>query len=910
MKYNSTNSLIPSEGVRFVKVGQCYDNVVKDFKGSNYVFDFRKLKTEGLLSVEKGLGKKTVEIASEYSQKSWAEQIGIAVEASAKFGTLKAAASYSLSMASATAANRFNLTAVVTNFEIGRKLEIINYLTNREKLMDCMNPTIAADLNDMVGEKNIAKKYKKYLDFIERYGHGCVVQTMLIGGCFMELSFDMTDSSSASSFQHDAKVGVKSSGGLDLNMAGQWAGQREEECGFQDYKFTQVIIPIGNPLETWVNQMKAAIDEDIENTKKKTGKKATIPDSPWTPTFIDIKPFTKEELAEEKEKRAETFIDKGKEDINNGNLFEAYRTLLMAKKLKVKEEEVEAQLQACETQINEEFSGIDKNIGEGQKLDDDEVIFLDNYREFNAKAKSATIQLLKDYDTIQSIPDQIAEGMIEEELLIDVIMTIEDLEKRFPDSKYLGEEKREAMDLADVKYEEIKDTTAKQATISDDDRFEAIYYLERYKTIKPTEKEEEINQVIQEIKAIPPDRENLERKRTQRKEKQPEPAINDEPQDLTTRYLDEQKKEDGCEKLTTKQYKKSLQEAIETFTLPNVVKEVLTIETKSATTSTPPAIPDSWGQRRATLVSDDDPGQPDYYTYSFEVKTWSELFPAYFEIDFTQSFTGLMIGKLAYYYQTRVEFFQYLFFFVSKSYTDIYDTLYSDYQNRLAYCKKLLDTLLGKEAAITQQDFEHFVGLSYRNVAENPDLKRVYDCFFEHYEFFASAKYGYRIKIMHEGEHYMTDSQLNIVNQYGDIIRHWALTKEDSLENNVRIFPKINLSDNEPNIELAAFYRQAGSMTSGTQNENFYNKIVLGLPTDKSSIYEWKLLSFDLPVIDEKNKNNPFIDLNVKAEVSFVLEDGEVIAGDAVNIQATLSKTGEGLVKKVSTIRGFPLFIS
>lgn len=181
-----------------------------------------------------------------------------------------------------------------------------------------------------------------------------------------------------------------------------------------------------------------------------------------------------------------------------------------------------------------------------------------------------------------------------------------------------------------------------------------------------------------------------------------------------------------------------------------------------------------------------------YCPFAYTITSWSDLFPKLKGINLPTTFTSINISKIYMYYFTRIEFSGYLYFLADVGSSlcendsilidaDIYRTACNDLLNKI-------QEMINSKQKIDDDDYSNVVSYFEEAIKSinNFYSKKVYDAFFDNYDFFADNSYGF-ISVSDTGYYvsvdFRTEKQLpkpfNLLSMLGDAVRVYPIIKND-----------------------------------------------------------------------------------------------------------------------------------
>lgn len=138
-----------------------------------------------------------------------------------------------------------------------------------------------------------------------------------------------------------------------------------------------------------------------------------------------------------------------------------------------------------------------------------------------------------------------------------------------------------------------------------------------------------------------------------------------------------------------------------------------------------------------------------YVPVSYTYTPWEVLFPQLKQIGSLTTFSSINIGRIYIYYQTRVQFLSYLTFIAdvgpgaSKNPEIQFDV--SAYGKKCTELLKQINTKINRSPVFSKQDCDVIIGKFERDLLASTDFmsRKVYQVFFEHYDFFVNNACGF-----------------------------------------------------------------------------------------------------------------------------------------------------------------------
>lgn len=236
------------------------------------------------------------------------------------------------------------------------------------------------------------------------------------------------------------------------------------------------------------------------------------------------------------------------------------------------------------------------------------------------------------------------------------------------------------------------------------------------------------------------------------------PSIKNEPKgkalDISEELKNKIMEEDGF-KGTWEEYEEAQKKAYEELVPDKVAEEVLMLQRNRATVSPDlkkPSAIEPIEDKNTDSVEDDDPWNlGGYIPFAFKITPWGELFPQLNEIKLPTTFTSIYIAKLYIYYFTKLQFSSYLYFLndvggsICKN-----DAIEIDAEIYKNACNEFLGIIQNKIKncdTINEDIYQELVYYFEDKVAELTPFysKKVYDVFYEKYDFFIENSYGFEV---------------------------------------------------------------------------------------------------------------------------------------------------------------------
>ena len=285
---------ILDQQMRSTRIGTCYNAFTKELIVEQNSIDLGKLNEQNKLMFVDGIAKFKLSATANNSASENSSKWGLDTKVSGGIWKCKASAGFKMEKSHADSKAT---TDVKANVSYKYQEQFFRVQRASEKvLFKCMTEDFQDAYTAIMKAATPIERVKKYQDFIQQFGTGCVTKLYLEAGSIADIKIESVNTANSNSAKYEANVAVSSSI-ADVSAAGGWAEEHKTAGLKGEVKITAVSYPQNAPTKEWVKSVLDTFNGKAIDELTKGANFASLPEVKFDPA----PPYPEKEKPEEKE---------------------------------------------------------------------------------------------------------------------------------------------------------------------------------------------------------------------------------------------------------------------------------------------------------------------------------------------------------------------------------------------------------------------------------------------------------------------------------------------------------------------------------------------------------------------------------------------------------------------------------
>ncbi len=380
------NSLLPDipEEFRGVRLGRCFNSLIRELLLNQPSFDLGKLRHENLLHFTPGRAKLKIQAnasSTDFAQESF---FGTSTSAEVSAYGVKGSAGFHLSNAQKSTSNSYEFNCYIHYVFTGQSMEIL--LGGPETYYKCMMPNFKRHYDAIMNSETAQDYFNAYTSFLTTFGTGCVTKLYLASGSACKVSVTRSESGNAVQTKFGGSIGLGTPVG-GASSATEWGTQMATADSEAVMHVDFESLPQDTATRDWAAKLSEKYMDKAISVMAQSSERPSEPDSnvkveapniPKVETPKDEKPPKPKLGKGEKDKVSEVLIKKLMEEDKFLGSVEDYK-MAQAERLK-------ALTPTNVAKEAREVIGQSKSVQtDGTKVDAEDVLMEMTKAEFHAK---------------------------------------------------------------------------------------------------------------------------------------------------------------------------------------------------------------------------------------------------------------------------------------------------------------------------------------------------------------------------------------------------------------------------------------------------------------------------------------------------------------------------------------------